>query len=79
MLTFKEGNPNDATNLALILDTAGRRVPAYFWSQYAAQEKFSLNLVERKSVMNPILARIVRIGVSGKSIQNLWEHFLDLL
>ena len=37
MLTFREGNPNDATNLALILDTAGRRVPAYFWSQYAAQ------------------------------------------
>ena len=37
MLTFREGNPNDATNLALILDTAGRRIPAYFWSHYAAQ------------------------------------------
>ena len=37
MLTFREGNPNDATNLALILDNAGRRIPAYFWSQYAAQ------------------------------------------
>ena len=37
MLRFREGTPNDATTLALVLDSAGRRVPSYFWSQYAAR------------------------------------------
>ena len=36
-MKFREGQPNDSTNLALFLDAAGRRLPAYFWSQYAAQ------------------------------------------
>ena len=35
-MKFRNGNQSDATNLALILDAAGRRIPAFFWSQYAA-------------------------------------------
>ena len=35
-LNFRKGNHNDSTNLALVFDSAGRRVPAYFWFQYAA-------------------------------------------
>ena len=34
-LKFRSGRQSDATSLALILDAAGRKVPAYFWSLYA--------------------------------------------
>ena len=35
-MDFRIGTADDATTLALIFDAAGRRVPSYFWSQYAA-------------------------------------------
>ena len=34
---FRDGLESDATSLALLLDAAGRRIPAYFWSLYAAE------------------------------------------
>ena len=36
-MKFRGGTADDATTLALILDAAGRRIPAYFWSLYAAE------------------------------------------
>ena len=32
---FRDGLESDATSLALLLDAAGRRIPAFFWSLYA--------------------------------------------
>lgn len=37
MLKFRRGAKSDATSLALFLDAAGRRLPSYFWSLYAAE------------------------------------------
>ena len=34
-LKFRSGTQVDSTSLALILDSAGRRLPSYFWSLYA--------------------------------------------
>ena len=34
-MDFRIGKADDATTLALIFDAAGRRIPSYFWSQYA--------------------------------------------
>ena len=36
-MKFRAGKIDDATTLALILDAAGRRIPSYFWSLYAAE------------------------------------------
>ena len=35
-MDFRIGIADDATTLALVMDAAGRRLPSYFWSQYAA-------------------------------------------
>ena len=35
-MDFRIGTADDATTFALIFDAAGRRIPSYFWSQYAA-------------------------------------------
>ena len=32
---FRDGIESDATSLALFFDSAGRRIPAFFWSLYA--------------------------------------------
>ena len=37
-MKFRAGKIDDATTLTLILDAAGRRIPSYFWSLYAALE-----------------------------------------
>ena len=34
-MDFRIGKADDTTTLALIFDAAGRRIPSYFWSQYA--------------------------------------------
>ena len=36
-MRFRAGTIDDATTLAFILDAAGRRIPSYFWSLYAAE------------------------------------------
>ena len=50
-MKFRAGKIDDATTLALILDAAGRRIPAYFWSLYAAEGQSFLSLGVRISVL----------------------------
>ena len=36
-LQFRSATEDDCTELALIMDVAGRRLPSYLWSQDAGQ------------------------------------------
>jgi len=35
-LTFRAGRPEDASDLAILLDAASRRIVSWFWSTIAA-------------------------------------------
>ena len=68
-MDFRIGTADDATTLALIFDAAGRRVPSYFWSQYAARMVSPfLNLEERKFVQTRKVNHITKIGMLQRKI-----------
>jgi ribosomal protein S18 acetylase RimI-like enzyme len=61
-MDFRIGTADDATTLALIFDAAGRRVPSYFWSQYAADGQSFFEFGREK----------IRIDTEGKSYYKNW-------
>ena len=61
-MDFRIGTADDATTLALIFDAAGRRVPSYFWSQYAADGQSFFEFGREK----------IRTDTEGKSYYNNW-------
>ena len=61
-MDFRIGTADDATTLALIFDAAGRRVPSYFWSQYAADGQSFFEFGREK----------IRTDTEGKSYYKNW-------
>ena len=62
-MKFRAGTIDDATTLALILDAAGRRIPSYFWSLYAAEGQSFFEF----GVEN------IRTNDEGKSFHKNWK------
>ena len=62
-MDFRIGTADDATTLALIFDAAGRRVPSYFWSQYAADGQSFFEFGREK----------IRSDTEGKSYYKNWH------
>ena len=62
-MKFRSGTADDATTLALILDAAGRRIPAYFWSLYAAEGQSFFEFGREN----------IRINGEGKSFHKNWQ------
>ena len=60
---FRDGLESDATSLALLLDAAGRRIPAYFWSLYAAEGQSFFEFGREN----------IRTNVEGKSYYKNWQ------
>ena len=61
-MDFRIGKADDATTLALIFDAAGRRIPSYFWSQYAADGQSFFEFGREK----------IRTDTEGKSYYKNW-------
>ena len=62
-MKFRSGTADDATTLALILDAAGRRIPAYFWSVYAADGQSFFEFGREN----------IRTNDEGKSFHKNWQ------
>ena len=62
-MKFRSGTADDATTLALILDAAGRRIPAYFWSLYAADGQSFFEFGREN----------IRTNDEGKSFHKNWQ------
>ena len=62
-MKFRSGTADDATTLALILDAAGRRIPAYFWSVYAADWQSFFEFGREN----------IRTNDEGKSFHKNWQ------
>ena len=62
-MKFRSGTADDATTLALILDAAGRRIPAYFWSLYAAEGQSFFEFGREN----------IRTNDEGKSFHKNWQ------
>ena len=62
-MKFRGGTADDATTLALILDAAGRRIPAYFWSLYAAEGQSFFEFGREN----------IRTNDEGKSFYKNWK------
>ena len=62
-MDFRIGTADDATTLALIMDAAGRRLPSYFWSQYAADGQSFFEFGREK----------IRSDTEGKSYYKNWH------
>ena len=60
---FRDGLESDATSLALLLDAAGRRIPAYFWSLYAAEGQSFFEFGREN----------IRTNDEGKSYYKNWQ------
>ena len=61
-MDFRIGKADDATTLALIFDAAGRRIPSYFWSQYADDGQSFFEFGREK----------IRTDTEGKSYFKNW-------
>ena len=61
-LKFRSGRQSDATSLALILDAAGRKVPAYFGAYTPLMANRFLSLGEKESVQMQKAVHIARTG-----------------
>ncbi len=62
-MDFRIGTADDATTLALVMDAAGRRLPSYFWSQYAADGQSFFEFGREK----------IRSDTEGKSYYKNWH------
>lgn len=62
-MRFRAGTIDDATTLALILDAAGRRIPSYFWSLYAAEGQSFFEFGREN----------IRTNDEGKSFHKNWK------
>ena len=62
-MKFRRGTADDATTLALILDAAGRRIPAYFWSLYVAEGQSFFEFGREN----------IRTNDNGKSFHKNWQ------
>ena len=62
-MKFRRGTADDATTLALILDAAGRRIPAYFWSLYVAEGQSFFEFGREN----------IRTNDNGKSFHKNWK------
>ena len=62
-MDFRIGTADDATTLALVMDAAGRRIPSYFWSQYAADGQSFFEFGREK----------IRSDTEGKSYYKNWH------
>ena len=62
-MKFRAGKIDDATTLALILDAAGRRIPSYFWSLYAAEGQSFFEFGREN----------IRTNDEGKSFHKNWK------
>ena len=62
-MKFRAGKIDDATTLALILDAAGRRIPSYFWSLYAAEGQSFFEFGREN----------IRTNDEGKSFHKNWQ------
>ena len=62
-MKFRAGTIDDATTLALILDAAGRRIPSYFWSLYAAEGQSFFEFGREN----------IRTNDEGKSFHKNWK------
>ena len=62
-MKFRSGTADDATTLALILDAAGRRIPAYFCSVYAADRQSFFEFGREN----------IRTNDEGKSFHKNWQ------
>ena len=62
-MKFRSGTADDATTLALILDAEGRRIPAYFWSLYAAEGQSFFEFGREN----------IRTNDEGKSFHKNWQ------
>ena len=61
-MDFRIGKADDTTTLALIFDAAGRRIPSYFWSQYADDGQSFFEFGREK----------IRTDTEGKSYFKNW-------
>ena len=61
-MDFRIGKADDATTLALLFDAAGRRIPCYFWSQYAEDGQSFFEFGREK----------IRTDTEGKSYYKNW-------
>ena len=61
-MDFRIGTADDATTFALIFDAAGRRIPSYFCSQYAADGQSFFEFGREK----------IRTDTEGKSYYKNW-------
>ena len=61
-MDFRIGTADDATTFALIFDAAGRRIPSYFWSQYAADGQSFFEFGREK----------IRTDTEGKAYYKNW-------
>ena len=61
-MDFRIGTADDATTLALVFDAAGRRIPSYFWSQYADDGQSFFEFGREK----------IRTDTEGKSYYKNW-------
>jgi ribosomal protein S18 acetylase RimI-like enzyme len=61
-MDFRIGTADDATTFALIFDAAGRRIPSYFWSQYAADGQSFFEFGREK----------IRTDTGGKAYYKNW-------
>jgi ribosomal protein S18 acetylase RimI-like enzyme len=62
-MKFRGGTADDSTMLALIVDAAGRRIPAYFWSLYAAEGQSFFEFGREN----------IRTNDDGKSFHKNWK------
>ena len=62
-MDFRIGTADDATTLALVMDAAGRRIPSYFWSQYADDGQSFFEFGREK----------IRSDTEGKSYYKNWH------
>ena len=62
-MDFRIGTADDATTLALVMDAAGRRIPSYFWSQYADDGQSFFEFGREK----------IRTDTEGKSYYKNWH------
>ena len=66
-MDFRIGTVDDTTTFALLFDAAGRRIPSYFWSQYAADGQSFFEFGRER----------IRTDTEIKSYYKNWHVFIN--